>query len=215
VTRVAGLILAGGTASRMGGGDKPLLEVAGQTMLAHVLRTLEADLSDIAISANGDPARFAAFGRPVLADGAFAGQGPLAGILAGLDWAAGLGCSALLSVPGDTPFIPAGLAALLAPAPSCAVHCGVTHHLIALWPTTCRQPLRALLAAPGGRAVARFAALIGTRGVDFSTGPAGLFANVNTPEELAHARLTAESMNDADGGDRRAGGDRPAPGQGA
>jgi molybdopterin-guanine dinucleotide biosynthesis protein A len=214
MTRVAGLILAGGAAKRMGGGDKPLLDVGGRPMLAHILQTLAADLPDIAISANGDPARFASFGRPVLADGAFVGQGPLAGILAGLDWAAGLGCSALLSVPGDTPFIPRGLAALLAPAPACAVHSDRTHHLVALWPVAARDALRAWLAAPGARAVSRFAAQIGTRGVAFAAGPAELFANVNTIAELVEARLLAESKDDADGGNRRIGGDRPAPGPG-
>jgi molybdopterin-guanine dinucleotide biosynthesis protein A len=215
MTRVAGLILAGGSATRMGGGDKPLLDVGGRPMLARILQTLEADLSDIAISANGDPARFAAFGRPVLADGAFAGEGPLAGILAGLDWAAGLGCSALLSVPGDTPFIPRGLPARLAPAPACAVQGDRTHHLVALWPVAARDELRALLAAPGARAVARFAAQIGARGVPFVAAPARLFANVNTTAELAEARFLAEGENDADGGDRRTGGDRPASGAGA
>jgi molybdopterin-guanine dinucleotide biosynthesis protein A len=213
--RIAGLILAGGSATRLGGGDKPLLDVGGRPMLARILATLQGDLSDIAISANGDPARFAAFGRPVLADGAFAAQGPLAGILAGLDWAAGLGCSALLSVPGDTPFIPRGLPARLAPAPSCAVQGGRTHHLVALWPVAARDELRAMLAAPGARAVARFAARIGVRGVEFPATQAALFANVNTADGLAEARLLAEGIDGIDGGDRRAGGDRPAAGAGA
>jgi molybdopterin-guanine dinucleotide biosynthesis protein A len=218
VTRVAALVLAGGAATRMGGGDKPLLEVGGRPMLARILRTLEAELSDIAISANGDPARFAALGRPVLDDGAFAGEGPLAGILAGLDWAAALDCSALLSVPGDTPFIPRGLPALLAPPPACAVQGDRTHHLVALWPVAARADLRALLAAPrgalGGRSVAQFGARIGMRGVEFATGPPW-FVNVNTADDLAAARLVAEGLDDADGGDRGAGGDRPAPGTGA
>ncbi len=78
----------------------------------------------IALRAGGDPARFARFGLPVLDDGVFAGAGPLAGVLAGLDWAAGLGATDLLSVPGDTPFIPAGLVGALGPAPACAVSGG-------------------------------------------------------------------------------------------
>jgi molybdopterin-guanine dinucleotide biosynthesis protein A len=199
----------------MGGGDKPLLDVGGRPMLARILETLAADLSDIAISANGDPGRFAAFGRPVLADGALSGHGPLAGILAGLDWAAGLGCAALLSVPGDTPFVPPGLPALLAPAPACAVQGDRTHPLVALWPVAARHDLRALLAAPGGRAVVRFAASIGMRGVAFPAGQAALFANVNTPDELAEARRQVEGRDDADGGDRRTGSHRPAAGKGA
>ena len=87
----AALILAGGGATRLGGGDKPLLEVGGTPMLARIIAALRPDASAIAISANGDPTRFAAFGLPVLPDGAFAGQGPLAGVLAGLDWAAATG----------------------------------------------------------------------------------------------------------------------------
>jgi molybdopterin-guanine dinucleotide biosynthesis protein A len=215
VTRIAGLILAGGAASRIGGGDKPLLDVGGRPMLARILHTLATDLTDIAISANGDPARFASMGRPVLDDGVFVGEGPLAGILAGLDWAAGLGCSALLSVPGDTPFVPRGLAALLAPAPACAVQGDRINHLVALWPVAARADLRALLGVPGTRAVARFAAQIGVRGVAFAPGQTALFANVNTADDLAAARLVAEGMDDVDGGDRRTGGYRPAPGEGA
>ncbi len=187
---IAALVLAGGAARRMGGGDKPLLDVGGRRMLEAVLAAL--DVPDVAISANGDPARFAEFGRPVLADGAFAGQGPLAGVLAGLDWAAGLGADALLTVPGDTPFIPAGLAAALAPAPACAASGGRPHHLVALWPVACRDTLRQRLAAPGPRDVAGFARQIGMRRVDFPIAKWDPFLNVNTPEDLAAARSIAE-----------------------
>src|SRR5690349_8311684 len=116
--RVAALVLAGGSARRMGGGDKPLLELDGRPMIERIAAALGPGL--VALSANGDPARFAAFGMPVLSDGAFAGEGPLAGLLAGLDWATSLDASALLTVPGDTPFIPRNLATLLAPPPACA-----------------------------------------------------------------------------------------------
>jgi molybdopterin-guanine dinucleotide biosynthesis protein A len=214
MTRIAGLVLAGGAARRMGGGDKPLLALGGRPMLARILDTLAADLVDIAISANGDPARFADFGRPVLADGAFAGQGPLAGLLAGLDWAAALGCEALLSVPGDTPFIPAGLPGRLLPAPSCVVHDGRQHHLVALWPVLARAKLRALLASFADRKVAAFAATIGMRSVNFAAEEPDPFANVNTWDELAAARSRAEGADGVDGGDRRPGGDRPAAGKG-
>jgi molybdopterin-guanine dinucleotide biosynthesis protein A len=131
---LAALVLAGGQARRIGGGDKPLLDLAGQSMLGHILAALSQETEQIAISANGDPARFAAFARPVLGDGAFAGQGPLAGVLAGLDWAAELGAEVLLTVPGDTPLIPMGLAGALAPAPATATSGGRAHHLVALWP---------------------------------------------------------------------------------
>jgi molybdopterin-guanine dinucleotide biosynthesis protein A len=186
MSRAAAVVLAGGAARRMGGGDKPLLELGGQTMLARVIAQL--GVSDIAISANGDPGRFAAFGVPVMADGAFAGEGPLAGVLAGLDWAVRLGADALLTVPGDTPFIPSGLVATLAPPPACAASNGRAHYLIALWPTACREALRMLLSRPGRRDTRGFAASLGMRRVDFPVATWDPFMNINSQEDFATAR---------------------------
>lgn len=197
------LILAGGEARRLGGIDKPLLELTGRSLLERIVELLAAQAGPIALSANGDPTRFASFGLPVLPDGAFAGQGPLAGVLAGLDWAAAQGAEALLTVPGDTPFIPPDLAAALAPPPACAMSAGQVHHLVALWPVTARATLRRFLAEPGRRGVRNF-----TEGRDFTDGrdfTEGLamrrvdfpavawdpFHNVNTPEDLATARILA------------------------
>ena len=200
MTRIlaAGLVLAGGAARRMGGGDKPLLTVGGRSMLAAVIAAL--GVAPIAISANGDPTRFAAFGLPVLSDGAFQDQGPLAGLLAGLDWAASLGMTALLTAPGDTPFLPNGLAERLATPPCCVSHGGRRHHLIGLWPVDCAPELRRLLSMPGPRQVARFAESIGMRYADFILPDGDPFANVNTPEDLAQARAiampTTEEGND-------------------
>jgi len=190
------LVLAGGTATRLGGGDKPLLEVGGTPMLARIIDALRPDALAIAISANGHGARFAGFGLPVLPDGAFAGQGPLAGVLAGLDWAAAIGADSLLTIPGDTPFVPPGLAATLAPPPACAASNGRVHHLIALCPIACRETLRALLSAPGSRAAVRFADAIGMRRVDFPAGKWDPFLNVNTPNDLAMARSIASRMEE-------------------
>ena len=194
---VCALVLAGGGARRLGGGDKPLLALGGGTLLAHVLARLRAagDLA-IALSANGDPARFAGFGLPVLDDGAFAGQGPLAGVLAGLDWAASRGAGALLTVPGDTPFIPRDLAARLAPSPSCAASGGRVHHLVALWPVAARAALRSRLAADGPRNVAAFAVALGLRAVAFAVEdqPCDPFLNVNTPEDLARAQVMLDRV---------------------
>jgi molybdopterin-guanine dinucleotide biosynthesis protein A len=186
------LILAGGKASRMGGGDKPLLDVGGSSMLARVIAALRPDAAAIAISANGDPARLAGFALPVVRDGAFEGEGPLAGLLAGLDWAAALHAGALLTVPGDTPFVPSGLATALAPPPACAVTGDRAHHLVALWPVGCRDELRRLLSVPGRRNVEHFARLIGMRRVDFPLAKWDAFVNVNTPDDLARARSIAE-----------------------
>ena len=187
----AALILAGGDARRLGGIDKPLLELAGQSLLERIIDRLLPQAAPIALSANGDPARFAAFGLPVLPDGAFAGQGPLAGVLAGLDWAATQGADTLLTVPGDTPFIPPDLAAALAPPPACASSVGQVHHLVALWPVTARAALRRFLSEPGPRGVRDFTAGLAMRRVDFPAVAWDPFHNVNTQDDLTAARLLA------------------------
>jgi molybdenum cofactor guanylyltransferase len=189
---VCALILAGGAARRMGGTDKPLLRLGGKTLLARILAALRPGLPDIALSANGDPARFAAFGLPVLPD-PIPGQGPLGGLLAGLDWAATRGAGALLSVPGDTPFIPIDLAARLAPAPAWAMTHGQVHPLVALWPVSARESLRRLLSGPGPRAARPFGERLGMRAVALPEGPPDSCLNINTPDELraAEALLAA------------------------
>lgn len=174
----------------MGGGDKPLLDLAGTRMIERIVVAL--DVAHIAISANGDPARFGALKMPVLSDGEFAGEGPLAGILAGLEWAGSLGADTLLTVPGDTPLIPKGLAAALAPPPACAASNDRVHHLVALWPVALQGELRRFLSAQDRRDVAYFARRIGTRRVDFPAAKWDPFFNVNTPEDLAAARAIVE-----------------------
>jgi len=191
--RVAGLVLAGGRGSRLGGVDKPLLQVGGAPILARVIDALRPEVRWLAISANGDPTRFAGFGAPVLPDGDTAGEGPLAGLCAGLAWAAGLGAELVLTAPGDTPFLPSGLLGSLAPPPSFAARAGVDHPLVALWPVTVLDRLRAVLSAPGSRAVAGFAREIGMRRVEFPASGADPFMNVNTPDDLATARAMAEN----------------------
>jgi len=188
---MAALVLAGGAARRMGGVDKPLLEVGGRTILQSVIEAL-GDLPK-AISANGDPNRFASFGLPVLPDSEFKGEGPLAGILAGLDWAGTLGMQALLTVPGDMPFLPSGLAEVLWPAPKAARANGRSHHLVATWPIACKQKLRAFLTRRKTRRVSDFAASINMIYLDFGVESRDFFANINTPEDLAHARSATSS----------------------
>ncbi len=148
---------------------------------------LRPEVGSFAISANGDPARFARFGCPVLDDGLFAGEGPLAGLLAGLDWAAALGAELLLSVPGDTPFLPCGLLTALSPAPAWAAREGRVHPLVALWPVGVRHALRPMLARPGSRSIQAFGHSIGMREAWFPDGPTDPFLNVNTPADLAAA----------------------------
>ena len=187
-TRVVALVLAGGQGRRMGGMDKPLLDLGGLAIIAHILATLRLGHADIAISANGNPARYAGFACPVINDGPFLGQGPLAGLLAGLDWAATRGADTLLTVPGDTPFIPANLAAILAAPPAIATSAGRAHFLVGLWPVTVRAALRAFLAEPGRHRVGEFTRRIAARQVDFPAEPCDPFLNVNTADDLALAR---------------------------
>lgn len=190
---VAGVILAGGLARRMGGGDKPLRLLCGRPMLAHVIDRLGPQVAALAINANGDPARFAAFGLPVVADGVAGFPGPLAGILAGMDWAAAAGFAAVVSVPGDSPFIPRDLVARLVAARkaagvpfACAASGGQAHPPVGLWDVSLREELRAALAA-GERKIDRWTARFGCAQEAWPTTPFDPFFNANAPEELAVA----------------------------
>ena len=152
--------LAGGAARRLGGGDKPLLQVGGVPMLARIIAALRHDVAAVAISANGDPSRFAAYDLPVLPDGPFAGEGPLAGVLAGLDWAAGPGPRRCSPCQATRPSFRRGCPRPWRRRRPASRSGGRVHHLVALWPVACRATqLRALLSAPGPRSVARFAGL--------------------------------------------------------
>lgn len=182
-------MLAGGRATRMGGGDKPLLPLGNHTILDELLARLRGQAAALAISANGDPERYACFGLPVLAD-APGHAGPLAGVAAGLVWAEAEGAEALLTVPGDTPFVPADLAGRLAPAPSWAASGGVVHPLVALWPTTASPVLAAWLRDGGDLRVRAFGCEIGMRRVAFADAP-DPFLNINTPSDLIAAQIRA------------------------
>lgn len=192
---IAGVILAGGRATRMGGGDKSLRTLAGRPMLAHVIARLAPQVAALALNANGDPARFAAFGLPVLPDPLPDQPGPLAGVLAGMDWAAAQGFETLITVAGDTPFLPKDLVARLSDGPfTLAASPDHTGHLrqhptVGLWPVALRKDLRDALVR-GERKVGRWAAEHGARSIPFTAQPDPFF-NVNTPDDLhrAEARL--------------------------
>ncbi|MBM3492319.1 MAG: molybdenum cofactor guanylyltransferase MobA [Alphaproteobacteria bacterium] len=196
---ITGVILAGGQSRRMGGGDKALRLLAGRPMLAHVIARAGPQISELALNANGDAGRFAGFGLPVIADSVAGFAGPLAGILAGLDWAAALpGCVHLLSLPADAPFLPGDLLARLAAARraagadiAVAASGGRTHPVVALWPLALREDLRAALLA-GERKIDRFTAARRVTLVEWPAVPLDPFFNANTPAELAEAeRLLA------------------------
>lgn len=186
------MILAGGRATRMGGGDKTLRLLGGRPVLAHVIARLEPQVAALAINANGDPARFAAFGLPVVPDSVPDQPGPLAGVLAAMDWARGLGFDTVLCVAGDTPFLPPYLVERLAQAGATALALSVDatgalrcHPTVALWPVGLADPLRAALAA-GERRVGFWAQAQGAAEVIFQGTP-DPFVNLNTPEDFARA----------------------------
>jgi molybdopterin-guanine dinucleotide biosynthesis protein A len=183
-----GLILAGGQATRMGGGDKPLQRLGASTVLDHVIGRLAPQVQAIAISANGDPARFAPWRFPVIAD-AQPLCGPLGGMLAGLRWAIGAGADRLLVVPGDTPLIPPDLGRRLAEPGAriaYAVSAGRDHPTVALLATSLADDLEAALAS-GIRSVRQWTGRHAAAGVDWETAHADPFWNINTPAELAQA----------------------------
>lgn len=191
-----GVVLAGGLARRMGGGDKPLRELGGRPILAHVVERLRPQVAGLALNANGDPARFARFGLPVWPDSVPGHPGPLAGILAAmenspLEW--------VVTVPGDGPFLPLDLVARLHAAReaagvplACAASGGWAHPPIALWPRRLAPALREALAA-GERKIDRWTAAIGCAEAEWPTAPLDPFFNANTPEELAEATALLNS----------------------
>lgn len=199
LTRIAGVILAGGRATRMGGADKALLQLGRATLLEHVIARLAPQCGGLALSANGDPARFARFGLPVLPDPLDGFKGPLAGVLAGLDWAAAQGVGAIVTAAADSPFLPLDLVARLERA---ARHEGTglalaaspdaagdprRHPTFGLWPVALRDILRAELAA-GQRRVGEWAQRHGAAIAVFEGGDPDPFLNVNTPQDLERAR---------------------------
>jgi len=192
---IAGVVLAGGRSLRMGT-DKALADFAGRPMLAHVLARFAPQVAALAINANGDPARFADFGAPLIADLAPGQPGPLAGIVAALDWAETGGFSWVATAPCDAPFLPRDLVARLArasaQAPVVAVGPDGLEPLFALWPVTARVRVQERLMA-GERAVHRVLAALGAKAVELpATTPPGSL-NLNAPDELARASALASS----------------------
>ena len=195
-----GVVLAGGLARRMGGGDKPLREIGGRTILARVVARLDPQCECLAINANGDPRRFASFGLPVIADGVKDFPGPLAGILAALDWAAASRPNSawILSAPADCPFLPRDLVprlsqALIAEKAELAVAAskGRSHPVVGLWSVASREALRRALAVEGLRKVSQWTARFRLARVEWPTEPLDPFFNANTVDDLAEAERLA------------------------
>ncbi|RMC35653.1 molybdenum cofactor guanylyltransferase MobA [Paracoccus alkanivorans] len=210
MSRPAGVILAGGLATRMGGGDKGMLQVGGQSLLSRVIARLEPQVAGLALNANGDAARFADYDLPVLPDSIAGFPGPLAGVLAGLDWAAENGTGAIVTVAADTPFFPADLVSRLQQAARGKPHplalattprdAGEAlksgrkrvnrHPTFGLWPVALRDDLRAAL-NDGLRKVVLWTDRHDAGEALFPATPFDPFFNVNTPEDLARAEALA------------------------
>jgi molybdopterin-guanine dinucleotide biosynthesis protein A len=193
-------VLAGGRARRLGGADKAELVLAGRPLIAHALARLGPQCQGLAINANGDPARFAAYGATVLPDTVAGFVGPLAGVLAGLDHARDNGFDDVLTLSVDAPFAPRDLAARLRQARTVgradiavAASGGRRHHVIALWPVRLAEALREALVGEGLRKVERFVERGSVVEVEWPAAPLDPFFNVNTPEDLAEAERLARS----------------------
>jgi molybdopterin-guanine dinucleotide biosynthesis protein A len=200
MTQPLGLVLAGGLARRMGGGDKARIQIGGVTILERVLRRLKPQCAALILNANGDPARFTDTGLPVVPDSVPGFAGPLAGILAGLDWAAAQrpDLADVASVPGDCPFLPGNLVARLFAARAaagtplaCARSGDWRHPVVGLWPVALREDLRHALVVEDLHKIEIWTGRHGLVTVDWPVAPIDPFFNVNTPEDAAAAERMA------------------------
>ena len=191
-----GAILAGGLARRMGGGDKSLRAIGGRTVLARIIERLTPQVARVILNANADPQRFAAFHLPVVADSLPDNPGPLAGVLAALDWAADTdpNYAWVLTLPGDAPFVPRDLVTRLHGARqandaliTCATSHNRAHPVIALWPVSIRNALRHAVADRDIRKIETFTQQYRRATADWPVTPIDPFFNVNTPDDLAEA----------------------------
>jgi molybdopterin-guanine dinucleotide biosynthesis protein A len=189
----------------MGGGDKPMRQIGGRTILHHVIARLAPQLDGLLLNANGDPERFAAFGLPVVADTVEGHPGPLAGVLAALDWVSANRPHAgwVVSVAGDCPFLPMDLVArfrrarLAVAAQLCvAQSAGRSHPVIGLWNVGLREELRHALVHEQLRKIDRWTARYRLATVNWETEPIDPFFNVNTPEDIAEAKRLASLLGE-------------------
>ncbi len=206
VELTCGIVLAGGLSRRMGGRDKTLLRVAGQTILERIVHRLAPQCVGLMLSANGDPRRFARFGLPIVADTVPGSAGPLAGLLAALDGLAERRPEIpwVVSAPSDTPFLPGDLVARLhadrattGARLAYASSGGRRHGVVGLWPVSLRHDLRAFLVEAGLRKVKDFVDRYAVADVAWPTEPFDPFFNANAPEDLARAELIARIADGA------------------
>ena len=194
--KVVGLLLAGGQSRRMGGGDKALRLLGGIPLIDRVIERLRPQVDALVLNANGDPARVARLALPVAADSVPGFAGPLAGVLAGLDWAFShrSDCPYVVSVATDAPFLPIDLVARLAQGLdegsadlACAASGGRPHPVFGLWPVRLRDDLRRALVDQTIRKVDLWTARHRLATVPFADHPVDPFFNANRPEDLETA----------------------------
>ena len=195
---IVAVLLAGGSARRMGGGDKCLREVAGRPLLSRVIERILPQVDHVVLNANGDPERFSEFGLPVIADVVEGNAGPLAGILTGLDWAARhvTECEWVVSVPTDAPFLPMDYVARMMAAIededaelACASTNGRTHPVAGLWALRLMLELRSALIDEDIRKIDQWTVRYRLADVEFSSEPIDPFFNANRPEDLKAAEV--------------------------
>lgn len=199
---VVGVLLAGGRSRRMGGGDKCLAALGGETLLSRAVARARPQVGPLLLNANGDPARFSGYGLPVAADVVEGFHGPLAGVLTGMDWAAGHAPAArwIATFATDAPFFPLDLVERLLAAVegaaadlACARSAGRTHPVFGLWPVTLAGDLRSALVGEGLRKIDAWTARHRLAEVPFPAGPSDPFFNLNSPEDLAAAARLVEA----------------------
>jgi molybdopterin-guanine dinucleotide biosynthesis protein A len=202
VPPTVGLVLAGGLARRMGGGDKARITIGGVSILDRVLARLTPYCTQVILNANGDPARFASFGLPVVADEVPDFAGPLAGVLAGLEWVAKNkpGIDWLVTAPADCPFLPDDLVPRLHQVAreegrqlACARSGNWRHPVVGIWSVALAADLRRALLDEGVHKIEAWTARYGVAIADWPPTPVDPFFNVNTPDDVAAAeRIAAE-----------------------
>jgi molybdopterin-guanine dinucleotide biosynthesis protein A len=200
---VIGVLLAGGLARRMGGGDKCLRPLGGKPILAHVIERAKPQVETLVLNANGNPARFAGFGLPVAGDVMEGFAGPLAGVLTGMEWARDHrpDCPWIVTIATDTPFLPADLVARLRGALAdaaadlaCAASGGRTHPVFGLWPVRLAPALRAAMEEEALRKVDLWTARYRLTEVPFATEPVDPFFNTTRPEDLEAAEALLDRV---------------------
>ncbi|MFN4164846.1 MAG: molybdenum cofactor guanylyltransferase MobA [Ferrovibrio sp.] len=206
MAKVLGVVLAGGLARRMGGGDKSLHMLAGRPILDHILERFSPQVDGVILNANGDAARFARWGLPVAGDAIPDYAGPLAGVLAGTAWAKQNrpDVSDIVTVPGDGPFLPRDLVARMVAARdaagadlACAVSAGQAYPVVGLWPVRLHDDLRKAMVDEDIRKVDRWTARHKLVQVEFAAQPVDPFFNANTPDDIAEAERLLAQMGDA------------------